>query len=69
MTNTRIETVYTFDGWTEELERRIKVQTRRTLKKIQRKIIRFLKWAISAVLVIGFFAIMFLYWLKFGYIL
>ena len=69
MTTAKIETVYTFDGWTEELERRIKVQTRRTWKKIQRKIIRFLKWTIAAVLVVGFFALMFLYWLKFGYIL
>lgn len=54
MTNTRIETVYTFDGWTEELERRIKVQSRRMKKRIKRKIFYFLKIIIAAFLFYGF---------------
>lgn len=69
MTTARIETVYTLDDAIKELDRRLTRKFRRTWKKIYRKIIHFLKWSIAAVVIIGFFALMFLYWLEFGYIL
>lgn len=69
MTTAKIETVYTLDQAIKELDRRLTRKIRRIKKKIQRKAIEFLKWFCIGSVVIGFFALMFLYWLKFGYIL
>lgn len=69
MTTAKIETVYTLDQAIKELDRRLSRKIRRTWKKFQRKAIGFLKWVIIDIVVIGFFTLMFLYWLKFGYIL
>ena len=69
MTSARIETVYTLEDAIKELDQRLTRKIRRTWKKIQRKTIQFLKWSIAAIMIIGFFALMFFYWLKFGYIL
>ena len=69
MTTARIETVYTLEDAIKELDRRLTRKIRRTWKKIQRKTIQFLKWSIAAIVAIGFFALMFLYWLEFGYVL
>ena len=68
MTTAKVETVYTLDDAIKELDRRLSKKIRRTWKKIQRKTIQFLKWSIAAIVIIGFFALMFLCWLKFGYI-
>lgn len=69
MTATKIETVYTLEDAIKELDRRLTRKIKRTWKKIQRKTIQFLKWSIAAIMIIGFFTLMFLYWLEFGYIL
>ena len=69
MTTVKIETVYTLDQAIKELDRRLTRKIRRTLKKFQRKVINFFKWFFVGSIVIGFFALMFGYWLGFGYIL
>ena len=69
MTATKIETLYTLDDAIKELDRRLTRKIKRTWKKIKRKTIQFLKWSIAAIMIIGFFALMFFHWLEFGYIL
>lgn len=47
-----------------------RIETVMTYKQWKRRFFKeVIQWSIAAVFVIGFFALMFLYWLKFGYIL